>query len=400
MRFKKVDFDDEMTMCTAMLSLLEFERHQKFLIAHGAVKVLMKLYMETYTLDCKTFYTNKETNAVLLTPAQSEKLLLVRTTISQRLWDLSVLPEFAGRYHPHSDAVREICRWLSSSRPDIQTCACSLLRNVASSEETSKELLHVLMKDEKKNPLLDLLRKPADDVVCQEALRLLRNLALPHANKRLLTMSFHVLDVLVPLYLNLRSAPVRYVAIGTLRQILLGSYISVVEFLFPRGNMSAPSTHLTGLLTTYHENEELTVRMEIARLIVDIWRVASKEANKQASIGITNHAIRQALAANFNIAVPIFAMISDSQNPSLVTEGWLGLTLVASSPKGADIVCTHLENDPTFQTFKDIIMMQKAGSPDQNNAIILSDRLIWHYVSNISFFRSCVAVFSQSADTY
>ena len=370
-----------MTLYKAILALLEHERYQKILIAHGEMPLLMTLFIDTHHLNSTDLFVYKQVEALGLDPRQTERIRDVRSAASQRLWDLTTLPEFATRYPPGSDVVQQTCVWLSLPAPEFQICACNMLRNVASSEQTSTQFLHFEKKDQLMKPLLDLLRKPIDPQISQEGLRLLRNLAVPHANKDILTTNFKVLDVVMPLCSNSQSLAVCCTAIGVLRQLLTGSSVSVLRFLYTDEHCSTPSTNLTNLLNAFDEHQDLTLRMEVARLIVGIWRLAH-QIDESSGIAITDQATRQTLDANLNLITPICAMIKDSENESLVTEGWFGLTLVASSPAGADMVCETICRSPTFDRCRDIIMELTAGSPNRNNATVLCDKLIKHNVSS------------------
>ena len=375
-----MDTDAKISLCHAIFALLEHERFQQLLIFHYEVHLLTNIILDTSSLEGGENAIDVLTNLPTLEPEEEDKISVVCALGVNRLWDLSELPEFAARYPPESKLVQEFVTWLSQPRPHLQFCACYLLRNVASSEHTATRFLEFTRNNHRLGSLFRLLKTPTNPQVNEEGLRLLKNLAMPESNKVVLGHEEAALGVVMDLCLNEERPPVQYAAVSALRQLLKGCFPNVIRFLWTSQDPAEPSGYVQDLLLLYHNDQPLATRMEIGRLIIEIWRMAYKE-DAGAGTEVANAAIDQVNDPKCSIIAPIYALITDSGNQSLVTEGWFGLTLGARSPKGANLIYDFLSMDSTQSTFRDIITSQRPRSQDQNNAMILCDRLVTHYVS-------------------
>jgi len=380
MRSQKLTLDEETTMSNAIFALLEHERYRKLAIERDFVPLLMTLMADTYYMDFEETPVDQTTGLEIPSLELRELMGQIRSNLSKRLWDISDLPEFTGKYPPNGKLVDTFCTWLSKPKAEMQICACSVLRNVAHSEQTSMLFLADAVMESRMKSLLGLLRGQTNFQVALEGLRLLKNLAFPETNKFALTHGQATLELVMSLCSRIKNLSIRCAAVATVRTLLTGSFTNVKKFLW-KGNSWAPTYYFPRLLTLNWEHEDLSFRMEVAQLIGQIWRVAHKE-NGLVETKITDEAIRQAQGAYRNVAEPICALITDSKNPSLVTQGWLGLYLMAISKRGADEIYDFIHKSPTDQLFGDTIAALEAGSKDQDNAISLRITLMPHYVSH------------------
>lgn len=395
LRTRKLNFDEEISLCKAIFALLAYEHFQKLLIFEDEVELLTTLLLDTYNLDFADIRRDRVTKVLELSEKQEQQMEEIRTDAAKLLWDISERPEFVDQYPPDSKLVQTFSGWLSRPQPHIQICACNILRNVASSEQRAVEFLRVLQRDSRIESLRALLRMPSSEQVCLEGLRLLKNLALPESNKYILLSEQPTLDVLLSLCSNATTKTIRSAAVGVIRLLLTGCYTNLYRLLFNIDlDLTRPSTHLTTLIALYYKDVDVTVRMEIAQVIVQIWRVAYQIAGDydappplltdtailQAEQQLPGESARGLAAPICAIAAPICAMITDSGNPSLVTQGWLGLSLLARSPMGAKAIYEYFRDGEKLVVFRPIIESQEVDSKDRANTIILKNTLVTHFV--------------------
>ena len=402
--------DSFVSLSSALCALLARERFQKLLVAKDEVKLLIALAYDSYTLYLEDVPIAPLTRLPHLESKQEEEILSLRDKVTERFWDISQLDEFRIRYLVDSDLINTMCGWLSVTEPHLQICACNILRGITHSEQASVELLNFLLTPQTALPrgtvfdprimeeickiqnsnirlkihhLLGLLRIRTNPQVTEEGLRLLNNLARPQTNKTTLINSLPTIEVVMSVCSCSAIPQVRAAALTSIRQLLDGSVNSVKYFILGASPGRSVRPHwFLDLLSLYESNDVLTIRMEIALIIVMIWRVAyaKNDDDLDGNFGtyLTDGPIDQAWSSNRNIAAVMFALIFDSANRSLVTQGWFGLVLMTKSSLGSDMVYDFIyANAMVFQMN---IRALVAGSPDQINAMVLYENLIVRYV--------------------
>lgn len=340
--------------------------------------ILLILYIFTYTQNGAAIVSNKALSVktvdhAVQEPEDEEQLNAIRSTLSARLWDISTLPEFASTYPPTSGLVKVLISWISASEPERQLCACSVLRNYVCSDEIATQMVQSLDCFE---PLIDILMTDSGVRVLEEALRLLRNLALPLDNRKLFS-ELAILNRLSALLTEFDSPTLQSAAISLFRQVIKGQRTGVMRVVETSPRNGGPlTTSLSRLLTHYKETTDLTVRTEIGRTIVEMWRTVRSPA-PSLDAGLDENAVDETLIQyGEDVTKPVVALITRSNNPSLVTEGWFGLNLMASSRPGSDAVFNALRGDEAFTIFKATILGDHSGSKDRENARILADKLL------------------------
>ena len=372
-----VHFDDKVAMYSAILTLLQRERYQKLAVARDSMPLLMALMSDTYNIDFKDLSGEGDTDLRELIINRRETIGLMRTNVSERIMDLSELPEFTSKYLPSSTIVQELCMWLPEEKEAMQECACYVLRNVVS---TTEKAMHFIQDEQGRHRLeyvTRLLGAPQSSQAAQQGLRLLRHLAQSESNKLALTTDSSMMVAVILLCSNSSHDSVQQDALTTIRVLLSGSFFNVRQLF----QIAEPTPCLTHLLSLYTHHQDLNIRMELGLLMIEIFKVAFQETDEQSKADMIMDTISLAKQADLNAALPIAALITDSHNPSLVTKGWLGLALLAFSPEGSDEVYDYMHIDQNFQRLREIIGRQKARSQDQDNVRVLHARLRMRYVS-------------------
>ena len=384
-----LEVDNQAALGTAIIALLKHEHFQNLAIIQDDLISILALIVFSYTQDPANVKESGELKEMSVVHKEQETedeelFSSMRRSLSSSLWDLSSLPEFATKYlfspHYSFDCLGVLSSWLQTSEPQMQLCACYVFRNLASSDQASG----ILVQESKIYiPLTKILESSSDLPVLGEALRLLKNLALPPENKALIG-SGTITDSITRCWTRLSSPTLHQAAVGLFRILLRGCPSNIIHFLglhSARDNFSALSDEpLLRLWSLYNSSTDLAIKVEVARTVVEIWRTAHKE-NPESIGTITEGTIAQARRTHANIAEPVVAMIVETNNASLVTEGWFGLTLIASSKDGSGIVSEALSAQKAWDMLARTVTSQEAGPENRANSRLLLDKLTKYNVS-------------------
>lgn len=375
-----VDIETQISLANAILALLEYEQIQKALIENDKVSTLLDLFVFSYTQDAANaeYQSSSTSESKLYHPAQDPEdeaqLTALRSALSARLWDITALTEFTVKYSPISEFVQRLIVWLSIDEPQMQVCACSILRNVASSDQNATNLV---MTPKIHRLLTVLLDRSSNLQVLEELIRLMKNLAVPAANKKEL-QNFESVTLL---WSKFQSPTLHYAAVSHVRQLLRGCFENVLRFLGQ--NTSAKNdSYASRLLQLYSNTNDPAIKTEVTRTIVELWRTTnSGDGEEVCSQGfLMEKAVREVNLQPDEMIQPVVAIIVESENPSLVTEGWFGLALMASSQQLGEAIYNALCGGANKGIFKAAVSNQEAHSKDRDNARILADRLLKHSV--------------------
>ena len=257
----------------------------------------------------------------------------------------------------------------------MQSCACSILRNLASSDQNATDMV---MNFKIHRILISLLNDSANLQVLEEVIRLMKNLAVPATNKK----ELENFESITLIWSKFQSPTLHYAAASLVRQLLRGCFDNVHRFLRP--SVSATNESYTSrLLQLYNNTDDPAMKTEVARAIVEIWRTANSGDSEgvQSRVYYVGKAVREAKLRLDEMVKPVVSMIVESENPSLTTEGWFGLALMASSEEWGEAIYNALSRDAPKDCFKAAVSSQEAHSQERDNARILADRLLKQSVS-------------------
>ena len=376
-----VDIETQVSLANAIVAMLKHEKIQKNLIGDNDLLIILDLFVFSYTQEIASeeFYSRSTPGRKLHHPAwdpeDEAQLMALRSALSARLWDMTALTDFTTKYAPGSEFVQRLHSWLSIDEPQIQVCACSILRNVASSDQNATEMVMSL----KIHWIFKSLLHDSDNLQLLEALcRLMKNLAVPAANKK----ELENFESVTLLWSKFESPTLHYAATSLVRQLLRGCFVNVLRFL--KADTAAENNSYASRLLQLHSNtDDSAVKTEVARTIVELWRTANSGDNEEvlAQVSDVERGVRDGSLRPDEMVKPVVAMIVESENPSLVTEGWFGLALMASSEDWGEAIYNALCVDAAKNAFKAAISNQDAHSKDRDNARILADRLSKQSVS-------------------
>ena len=383
-----LEVEDQISFSNSIIALLKHERFQKLAIAQDDITLIICLMIFSYTQDPTTISDLTLSLGPISHKVQSTedegRLSAMRQSLLGAIWDLSALPEFTAQYPPTSDRVHMFVSWLQVSEPQRQLCACYVLRNMAISDEASSCLVQQLHVHK---PLIHILKSTTDVPVLGEVLRLLRNLALPTDNKQLICASGQdTMESIITFWSQSFLPTLQHAAASLVRVLLKGCIPNIHLFLTGHHPSQAPpdasSGHISRLISLFQASEDSSTRVEAARILVELWRTAHLQAPwSEAYTMIPSLLTQEAQNVYYNLAEPVIWMIMKSRNPSLVTEGWFGLTLMARSKEAGEAVFEAISKGEALDMLKSTVDDQDSGSRDRDNALILVQKLLGNNVS-------------------
>lgn len=375
-----VDIETQVSLANAIVAVLKHEQMRKTLLEEDKLLVILDLFVFSYTQDAlNTEHSSRyKSKSILHRPAQDAEdeaqLTALRSALSARLWDMTALTEFTVKVLPTPEFVQRLVSWLSIDEPQMQVCACSILRNVASSDLNATDLVKSLKIHWLFIPILD---NSSNLQVLEEMLRLIKNLAVPTANKT----ELENFESITLLWSKFESPTLHCAATSLVRQLLRGCFENVHRFLRP--NVSAKNdSYVSRLLHLYKNTNDPAIKTEVARAIVEMWRTAKSGDSEEvrSQFLCMEKAMREVNFRHDAMVMPVVAMIVESENSSLVTEGWFGLALMARTEEWGEAIYVALCGDTEKNVLKAALSAQDARSKDRDNARVLVDRLLKHSV--------------------
>ena len=377
-----MDIETQYSLANVIITLSTHEQIQKNLIADDKLLIFLDLFIFSYTQDAASsaYYsrsTSQKLHRRVQDPENEAQLTALRSELTARLWDISALTEFTAKYLPTSGFVQILISWLSTDESQMQLCACSTLRNVASSDRNAIDMVMILKIHHLLIPLLDDI---SDLRVVEELLRLMKNLAVPAANKT----ELEAFESVTLLWSRFESPTLHYAAASLVRQLLRGCFGNVCRFLGPTSTKN--DSYAFRFSQLYDNTNDLTIKTEIARAIVEMWRTANSGDSGKISFQVSyiEKAMHEVMLSPDRIVKPVVAMLVKSENASLVTEGWFGLALMAGAEQLRETIYNALCEDTTKAVFQRTVSVQDVQSKDRDNARILADRLLKGTVSLFS----------------
>ena len=380
-----VEIETQVSLANVIVTFLKHEQIQKSLIEDEKLSIILDLFVFSYTQDSiKTedhFDSTSDSKWHHSTQDADDEAQLVtlRSELSAELWDMTALTEFAVNYPPASRFVQRLISWLSIDEPQMQVCACSILRNTASSDQNATDMVMIFKVHLLLTPILN---DSSNLQVLENSIRLMKNLAVPAANKE----ELNIFESVTSIWIKFESPTLNYAAASLVRQLLRGCFSNAQRFL--RSNISAENnSYASRFFHLYRKTEDPAIKTEVARTVVEIWRTANRGNNDEvcSQVLCVEKAYGELNLRPDEMVKPVVAMIIESGNPSLVTEGWFGLALMANSDKMWEAICNALCKDAAKDTFEAVVSSQDAHSKDRDNARILTNRLLKQSVSLTSF---------------
>ncbi|OJJ76774.1 hypothetical protein ASPBRDRAFT_49811 [Aspergillus brasiliensis CBS 101740] len=327
---------------------IDFGPAQTQLAADKIVYILLKLVKDGAFKDNDALldYVFELIDRSLTFKAESssedtQALAQSRLKVNQILAEISGSTSFAQYYPLDSPLARSLKIWLTSTEDQLQICSCVILGNLARSDATCERMVQDLRIHEE---LISILKSDVRGAVLHSALGFLKNLAIA-GNNRLTLGEAGIIPAVSRLWQYESVPQVQFAATSIARQVIVAAIDNIsrlLEVLPTDGaDSSVEQTYLSLLLALFQKTDSTPIKTEIGRTVASICRTLVPMSRDEDSTAV-------ALLSRFfdlheDIALPIGAMIAQSQWPVVRSEGWFAMALMASKKAGAVAVSRSLQ---------------------------------------------------------
>ncbi|KAG8529908.1 uncharacterized protein KY384_005389 [Bacidia gigantensis] len=360
---------------------------------------LMTYFLNTYDLEISSASSLQPQDMNCLRYPEDEENMLAECRV-EIVKVFGALGLVCQDFSCVEEDVVGIVRWLGFPADQIRICSCIFLGNLVYSCEIARsDLLH---NKGFASALSQCIRTSSRPDVLNSALDLLQNIAIDLESRKMLGQA-GIFDALAACWDRTgKDMKSKIAALYHTRQLICGCLENVCIVLksqaLPGETRHQDTMFISKLLHFHSTAEDRSSITEVGRIIVEIWRTCNKHQDLLTymnqpleSLQAKEHPINPQDGRNLPLNVaflirkttslpgildPLFTLVR-SENESLVTEGWLALALMASSPEGATIVYNGL-----FMVDDEISMLRavldKQDGPQngaRSNALYLAAQL-------------------------
>ena len=356
-----LDVDDCISLVDVAIIYLKQEEFQRYMVTQGLVDIPLTLLVRSYSSLHLPGASYSRAGTPPIRDAQEEQQLSnMRSSLIESLSDVSALPEFSTRYaEMDSPLIDSLLRWLSVPQSQLQLCSCIMLGNLARSDLICNGMVRRLQVHK---TLLSLLKDASDTQVIHSALGFLRNLSLPLQTKKILGEAALV-ETVARFWTPDVAPQIAYAATSLTRQILNNSLPNVRKLLAslsPDPESPAHSkTYLSLLLLLFDRSDDVTIKMEVARVVAVIFR-CTHTTTRSAPERSTESILTRLHSLHPNLSRPLAMMVTQSRWPIVRSEGWFALALMVRSEEGSAAIDTILEQAEIFGALEQAIRGQSS----------------------------------------
>ncbi|PTU20209.1 hypothetical protein P175DRAFT_0439815 [Aspergillus ochraceoroseus IBT 24754] len=373
-----------LTNCLA--AYLEKERFQTICVSKLMVADVLLVLRHSQSL-----------NPEISSTEESQAVTQSRLKINQALSEVSASPLFAERYPLDSPLAEMLKSWLATTKDQLQICACIMLGNLARSDAVCEAMVRDLKIHEE---LIGILNSNARGAVLHSALGFLKNLAIASDNRLYLGRA-GIVPAISHLWGYETVPQVQLAATSIARQLIISSVENISRLLdqppsaSSSGNITPDAdtdknpaecspTYLSLLLALFEKTDSTPIKTEIGRIVASICRTLVRESREQSAQATS--LLGSLFSKHEGVALPVGAMVTQTQWPVVRSEAWFALALMASSKPGASAVVYCLQKIDGFVLIKQILSAEGPGSDaeidkvqwakDRDNMIILVQELL------------------------
>lgn len=338
-------------LANCLMSYLDKERFQDICISQCMVDRVLSVLKQSLYIKADPS-SNGDTKA----------LAQLQLKINQTLSEVSASPKFSEVYPLGSPLVQTLKDWLASTEDQLQICSCVMLGNLARSDAVCEIMVR---KMNIHTMLISILRSDARGAVLHSALGILKNLAIAGENRQSLGDA-RIIPAVSRLWGYETVPQVQFAATSIVRQVIISSTanISCLLGLAPIDEDSSASgqTYLSSLLSLCEKTDSTPIKTEVGRIVASICRTIvpkSREADSEAST-----LLERLFTMHQSVALPLGAMIAQSQWPVVRSEGWFALALMASSKHGTGAVIDCLQKLDLYPLLEETMSTPVSDSAD------------------------------------
>ncbi|KAL4793786.1 armadillo-type protein [Aspergillus venezuelensis] len=318
-----------------------------------------------------------------------------RLKINQSMAEVSASPLFAETYPIDSPLSQTLKSWLKTSDDQLQICACIMLGNLARSDEVCVAMVRDLRIHEE---LIGVLNSNARGATLHAAVSFLKNLAIASDN-RVRIGEAGILPAITRLWAFDTIPAVQLVATSITRQIIMSSIENISRLLEPAPpsadakvtdldtTSNDQNTYFSLLLALFERTDSTPIKTEIGRITASLCRTLipmSKSSEKGDSS--VDSLLETFFTRHEGVALPLGAMISQTQWPVVRSEGWFALALMSSTEAGAQAVVSGLKQIGGFSLIEQTLGSEEPSSDnegervqwrkDKDNVVVLVQKIL------------------------
>ncbi|KAL2866825.1 putative GTP binding protein [Aspergillus lucknowensis] len=370
-------------LVNCLVAYLNNDRFQNICIARQLVPDILSVLERSVSADAANSSEDVQT------------LARSRLKINQALAEISAFPLFSKLYPLDSSLAQTLKSWLTSTEDQLQICACIMLGNLARSDEVCSAMVRELKIHEE---LIAILNSDARGAVLHAALSFLKNLAIASEN-RLYLADAGIIPAVSRLWGYEIVPQVQLAATSITRQLIISSVDNISRLLdhanAPLEDKESDSsdngtkrTYLSLLLALFEKSDSTPVKTEIGRIVASLCRtLVPKSKSSAQDCAQANPLLDSLFTGHDGVALPLGAMIIQTQWPVVRSEGWFALALMASTKAGANAVVSCLQKIDGFPLIKQALTSEEPSPginetdevqwrKDRDNIVVLVQELL------------------------
>lgn len=337
------------SLAMSLAAYLEKERFQNVCVSNILVEGVLNVLRQSFSLEVDQSSAD-DVKAV----AQ------LQLKINQALAEVSASPLFTENYPLDSPLSHTLKSWITAPEDQLQICACVMLGNLARSDEVCQVMVRELKIHEE---LIAVLKGEARGAVLHSSLGFLKNLAIAGDNRSALGEA-GIISAVSRLWAYESVPQVQFSAASIARQVIISSVTNISHLLAPLSqDPDSPAhkrTYLSLLLSLFGKTDSTPIKTEIGRTVASICRTLSPKS--RGGDAQATELLGRLFALHDDAALPVGAMITQTQWPVVRSEGWFALALMATDQLGCAAVVECLQKTEIPELLKTTL---SAGGSDQ-----------------------------------
>ncbi|KAA8650050.1 putative GTP binding protein [Aspergillus tanneri] len=303
----------------------------------------------------------------------SQRLAQLQLKINQTLSEVSASPIFAENYPLGSSLSLVLKSWLATTDDQLRICSCVMLGNLARSDAVCERMVKEMGIHQ---GLISILNSRARGTVLHAALGFLKNLAIAGDNKLHLGAA-GIIPAISRLWSYETFPQVQFAAVSIARQLVISSDENITRLLetcsADQDASSQELTYLTLLVSLFEKTDSIPIKIEIGRLVASICRTITPRAREQDQVA--ESLLERLFTLHKGVALPIGAMITQSQWSVVRSEGWFALALMAWSKQGSAAVAKCFQTMNLLSLLEETLGRQITDlDSEEENLQLIKDR--------------------------
>ncbi|KAJ5341583.1 hypothetical protein N7541_010707 [Penicillium brevicompactum] len=346
---KNLEFAHFSSLAMSLAAYLEKEKFQNVCVSNMMVEGVLNVLRHSFSVE------------VDKSSADDVKALAqLQLKINQALAEVSASPLFAQNYPLDSALSHTLKSWVTASEDQLQICACVMLGNLARSDEVCQVMVRELKIHEE---LIAVLKGDSRGAVLHSSLGFLKNLAIAGDNRSALGEA-GIIPAVSRLWAYDSVPQVQFSAASIARQVIISSVTNISHLLaLLSQDPDSPAhqrTYLSLLLSLFEKTDSTPIKTEIGRTVASICRTLSPKA--RGGDAQATELLGRLFTLHDGVALPVGAMITQTQWPVVRSEGWFALALMATEQLGCTAVVDCLQKTEITELLKTTL---SAGDSDQ-----------------------------------